>query len=123
LVSKDSKRCSFFSDFQFIAAALAALLKNIERGAFFRACSIQAQIAEPKCFALRFFSSNPNKRKPMKPVLRYQSQLLYRRSYKPRRAIRIRPTGRLNFVFRPVHRFGVKPQFALLPELEKKSPG
>jgi hypothetical protein len=49
----------------------------------------------------------------MKPVLRYQSQLLYRRSYKPRRTIRIRPTGRLNFVFRPVHRFGVKPQFII----------
>ena len=28
----------------------------------------------------------------MKPILRYQSQLLYRRSYKPNRTIRIRPT-------------------------------
>ena len=46
----------------------------------------------------------------MKPVLRYQSQLLYRRSYKPRRPMRIRPTGRLNIVFRPVNRFGAKPQ-------------
>ena len=43
----------------------------------------------------------------MKPVLRYQSQLLFRKSYKPNR-IRIKPT-KLNFVFRPV-RFGVKPQ-------------
>jgi hypothetical protein len=46
----------------------------------------------------------------MKPVLRYQSQLLFRRSYKPRRAIRIRPIGKLNITFRPANRFGVKPQ-------------
>ena len=44
----------------------------------------------------------------MKPVLRYQSQLLFRKSYKPNRVIRIRPV-KLSFVFRPV-RFGVKPQ-------------
>jgi hypothetical protein len=43
----------------------------------------------------------------MKPVLRYQSQLLLRRSYKPNR-IRIKPT-KLTFVFRPA-RFGLKPQ-------------
>jgi hypothetical protein len=43
----------------------------------------------------------------MKPVLRYQSQLLFRKSYKPER-IRIKPT-KLNITFRPV-RFGVKPQ-------------
>jgi hypothetical protein len=46
----------------------------------------------------------------MKPVLRYQSQLLFRKSYKPRRVIRIRPNAKLNLVFRPAHRFGVKPQ-------------
>jgi hypothetical protein len=36
----------------------------------------------------------------MKPVIRYQSQLLYRKSYKPNRVVRIRPAkpGRL---FRP----------------------
>ena len=28
----------------------------------------------------------------MKPVIRYQSQLLFRRSYKPTRIIRIRPS-------------------------------
>ena len=44
----------------------------------------------------------------MKPVLRYQSQLLFRRSYKPNRVLRIRPV-KLRFSFRPV-RFGVKPQ-------------
>lgn len=30
----------------------------------------------------------------MKPVIRYQSQLLYRKSYKPIRSIRIRPATR-----------------------------
>jgi hypothetical protein len=44
----------------------------------------------------------------MKPVIRYQSQLLFRKSYKPNRVIRIRPV-KLNFSFRPV-RFGLKPQ-------------
>jgi len=45
----------------------------------------------------------------MKPVLRYQSQLLFRKSYKPNRILRIKPAAKLTFVFRPV-RFGVKPQ-------------
>ena len=44
----------------------------------------------------------------MKPVRRYQSQLLFRKSYKPNRLIRIRP-AKLNFEFRQV-RFGVKPE-------------
>ena len=44
----------------------------------------------------------------MKHVTRYQSKLLFRRSYKPNR-IRIKPSMKLKFVFRPV-RFGVKPQ-------------
>ena len=44
----------------------------------------------------------------MKPVIRYQSQLLPRRSYKPSRVIRIRPV-KLRFEFRPV-RFGIKPK-------------
>jgi hypothetical protein len=44
----------------------------------------------------------------MKPVLRFQSQLLFRKSYKPNRVIRIKP-AKLNFRFRPV-RFGVKPK-------------
>jgi hypothetical protein len=50
----------------------------------------------------------------MKPVLRYQSQLLFRRSYKPKRVIRIRPTTKLNLVFRPVNRFGIKPQLTIV---------
>ena len=36
----------------------------------------------------------------MKPVIRYQSQLLFRKSYKPNRTIRIRPAPGLNPVFR-----------------------
>ena len=50
----------------------------------------------------------------MKPVMRYQSQLLFRKSYKPNRVMRIRPV-KLNFEFRPV-RFGVKPQFKTVNE-------
>ena len=44
----------------------------------------------------------------MKPILRYQSQLLFRKGYKPNRVLQIKPV-KLNFDFRPV-RFGVKPQ-------------
>jgi hypothetical protein len=44
----------------------------------------------------------------MKPVLHYQSQLLFRKSNRPDRVIRIRPV-KLNFTFRPA-RFGFKPQ-------------
>jgi hypothetical protein len=51
----------------------------------------------------------------MKPVLRYQSQLLFRKSYKPNRILRIRPATRLNLVFRPVNRFGAKPQLEIVP--------
>jgi hypothetical protein len=47
----------------------------------------------------------------MKPVSRYQSQLLMRKSNKPSRMIRIRP-AKLSFVFQPV-RFGLKPKFKL----------
>ncbi len=44
----------------------------------------------------------------MRQTTRYQSQLLFRKSFKPNRVSRIRP-AKLNFEFRPV-RFGVKPQ-------------
>ena len=50
----------------------------------------------------------------MKPVIRYQSQLLPRRSYKPNRVIRIKPAAKLNFIFRPA-RFGLKPQMKIVP--------
>jgi hypothetical protein len=46
----------------------------------------------------------------MKPVIRYRSQLLFRKSHEPTCAVRIRPSAKLNFVFRPVNRFGAKPQ-------------
>jgi len=50
----------------------------------------------------------------MKPVTRYQSRLLFRKSYKPNRVIRIRPAARLNFVFRPARQFGSKPQMEIV---------
>jgi hypothetical protein len=46
----------------------------------------------------------------MKPIILYRSQLLFRRSYKSTWVLRIRPVPKLNFVFRPVNRFGAKPQ-------------
>ena len=51
----------------------------------------------------------------MKPVLRYQSQLLFRKSYKPNRILRIRPATLLTLEFRPVNRFGVKPKLITVP--------
>jgi hypothetical protein len=45
----------------------------------------------------------------MRPVIRYQSKLPVRRSFKPNRVIRIRLTPKLTFVFRPVG-FGSKPE-------------
>jgi hypothetical protein len=48
----------------------------------------------------------------MKPVTRYQSQLLPRKSYKPKRVNRIRPTVRLSFGFSQV-RCGVKPRITV----------
>jgi len=50
----------------------------------------------------------------MKPVIRYQSQLLFRKSYKPNRLIRIRPAVKPSVTFRPMRRFGVKPQHELV---------
>jgi hypothetical protein len=38
----------------------------------------------------------------MKPVIRYQSQLLYGRAYKPVRTIRIRPFWKKPITFRPI---------------------
>ena len=50
----------------------------------------------------------------MKPVIRYQSQLLFRKSYKPNRRIRIRSVAKPSVTFRLVRRFGVKPQLELV---------
>jgi hypothetical protein len=52
----------------------------------------------------------------MKPVIRYQSQLLPRRSYKPSRVIRIRSV-KVRFDFRPV-RFGIKPTITFIDQPE-----
>jgi hypothetical protein len=51
----------------------------------------------------------------MKPVIRYQSQLLFRKSYKPKRIIRVSPLPRSIMVFRPENRFGAKPRLTLVP--------
>ena len=51
----------------------------------------------------------------LKPVIRYQSQLLFRRSYKPQRIIRVRPAEKVSITFRPANRFGVKPQLVTVP--------
>lgn len=37
----------------------------------------------------------------MRSVIRLQSQLLFRRSYKPNRIVRIRPGAKRNLTFRP----------------------
>jgi hypothetical protein len=44
----------------------------------------------------------------MRPVIRYQSQLLFRESYKPARILRIRPNAK-GVTFRP-SRPGVEPR-------------
>ena len=51
----------------------------------------------------------------MRPVIRYQSQLLFRRSYKPTRILRLRPGMKMHVCFRPTNRFGLKPQLTTDP--------
>lgn len=51
----------------------------------------------------------------MKPAIRYQSQLLPRRSYKPSRVIRIKWVPGPSIEFRPANRFGAKPKLTLVP--------
>jgi hypothetical protein len=51
----------------------------------------------------------------MKPVIRYQSQLLFRKSYKPKRILRIRPLPGPTIVCRPANRFGAKPRLTFVP--------
>lgn len=45
---------------------------------------------------------------PMKPVNRYQSQLLFRRSYKPTRFGRTRPAPGLSRLFRSIRGFNLR---------------
>ena len=49
----------------------------------------------------------------MRPVIRYQSQLLYRKSHKPKRNIRIKPV-KLSVTFRLAQGFGAKPQLKIV---------
>jgi hypothetical protein len=51
--------------------------------------------------AFRHFFKTATKGNHMKYPIRRQSQLLFRRSYKPNRMIRIRPAVKLNHGFRP----------------------
>jgi hypothetical protein len=46
----------------------------------------------------------------MKPVIRYQTQLLFRKSYKPVRIIRIRPAHKVTRVARVVRPARAGPQ-------------
>jgi hypothetical protein len=50
----------------------------------------------------------------MKPNIRRQSQILLLRGRKPDHPVRIRPVIKLNFMFRPVNRFGEKPQLTTI---------
>ena len=50
----------------------------------------------------------------MKPVIRYQNQLLFRKSYKPNRLMHTRSAANPSVTFRPMRRFGVKPQLELV---------
>ena len=58
-------------------------------------------------------SETINKTKSMKPVMRYQSQLLFRKSYKPDRMLRIRPVPKLKYNFRP-RTAGLKPEIQIV---------
>jgi hypothetical protein len=55
---------------------------------------VQIQPWQPEIFT-------HNQRKSMRTTIRYQRSLLFRKSHKPNRIIRIRPGTKLNLVFRP----------------------
>lgn len=48
----------------------------------------------------------------MKPIIRYRSQLLFRRSFKPDRIVRDR--GSVTITIRPARRFGMKPKLEVV---------
>jgi hypothetical protein len=48
----------------------------------------------------------------MKPMIRYRRQLLFRKSNRSNRMIRIRPAAKLKFTFRPMG-FGQKPRLEI----------
>ncbi len=51
----------------------------------------------------------------MKPVIFSPQPLVFRKSLKPRRGLRISPLPRPTLVFRPVNRFGAKPRLTNVP--------
>jgi hypothetical protein len=51
----------------------------------------------------------------MRPVIRYRSQLLFRKSYRPIRFKNGRSTLKFNLVFKPSRGFGAKPEFEIVP--------
>jgi len=51
----------------------------------------------------------------MKSAIRRQSPMLLRRSYKPSRSLRLKWVSGPRFVFRPLNRFGTKPQLTSVP--------
>ena len=53
------------------------------------------------CECPRAVNFNQMKGVFMKPVIRYRSQMLFRKSYKPNRVIRIRPAQKAALVVRP----------------------
>ena len=55
----------------------------------------------PQSFGTWAVNLKQRKEPPMKPVIRYRSQLLFRKSYKPNRVIRIRPAPKAALVVRP----------------------
>ena len=58
----------------------------------------------------------------MKPVIRYRSQILFRKSYKPNRIIRIRPAQRATLVVRTARAgpvFGTGAASVYLPAFQK----
>jgi hypothetical protein len=90
-----------------LIVALLAASQRAHRGA--KAVAKQRQEQKPVCvmppgFRLR---TNRDRRVPkakgstMKPIIRYRSLLLFRKSYKPSRVIRIRPAQKAALVVRP----------------------
>ena len=62
-----------------------------------------------------------NERSPMRSVIPYQSPLPFRKSCKSNRLIRIRPAVKPQITFRPMRRFGVKPQTGTRLVAQKQS--
>lgn len=59
----------------------------------------------------------------MKKTIRYQSQLLERRSYKPMRILREGLGGRVILVLRPAHGCGAKPRLEHVPDHNSQASG